>query len=66
MPTEHKKKKSHKEEKPSLISIKSEPDDLKPLEHYIDDRIELIRQIFSTLKSKTIHSITPEFLQVYF
>lgn len=68
MPTEHKKKKSKKEEKsekkPLLLSIKSEPDDLKPLEHYVDDRIELIRQIFSTLKSKTIQSIIPEFLQV--
>lgn len=65
MPTEHKKKKaSKKEEKKLPIVIKSEPQDLKPLENYVDDRVELIQQIFSTLKSKTIQSIVPDFLQV--
>lgn len=66
MPTESKKKKSSKakDEKKPLLLIKSEPDDLKPLEHYVDDRIELIKQIFTTLKTKTVESIIPEFLQV--
>lgn len=64
MPTENKKKKLKSDEKKSLLSIKSEPEDLKPLEHYVDDRIELIKQIFESLKSKTIESIIPDFLQV--
>lgn len=64
MPTESRKKKSTNVEKKSLLSIKKEADDVKPLEHYVDDRIELIKQIFGTLKSKTIESIIPEFLQV--
>lgn len=73
MPTENRKrksikeeKKSVKEEKKSLLSIKREPDELKSLEHYVDDRIELIKQIFDSLKTKTIESIIPEFLQVSF
>lgn len=67
MPTESKKKKSSKtkdEKKPLLQIIKSEPDDVKPLGHYVDDRIELIKQIFTTLRTKTVESIIPEFLQV--
>lgn len=64
MPTESKKKKSHKDEKKSLLSIKKEEEDVHPLEHYVDDRIDLIKQIFGSLKSKTIESIIPEFLQV--
>lgn len=64
MPTEHKKSKSTKSEKKPLITAKIEPDDLKPLENYVDDRVELIRQIFGTLKTKTIQSIIPDFLQV--
>lgn len=64
MPTENKKKKLKHDEKNSLLSIKSEPEDLKPLEHYVDDRIELIKQIFGSLKGKTIESVIPEFLQV--
>lgn len=63
MPTEHKKKKAPKDVKP-ILPIKSEPTDVFPLDHYADDKVELIRQIFSCLKSKTIHSITPDFLQV--
>lgn len=66
MPTENRKKKSKKDEKKPLISIKIESAELKPLEHYVDDRIELIKQIFGSLKSKTIESIIPEFLQVIF
>lgn len=63
MPTEHKKKKA-KKVKNSIIAIKSEPSELHPLEHYVDDKVQLIRQIFGTLKAKTINSITPDFLQV--
>lgn len=63
MPTEHKKKKEAKEKKPTIL-IKNEPRDVFPLAHYADDKVELIRQIFSCLKTKTIHSITPDFLHV--
>lgn len=73
MPTESKKKKSKKDDKKdvkkeekkiSALLIKSEPVELKSLEHYVDDRVELIRQIFDSLKAKTIESIIPDFLQV--
>lgn len=63
MPSENKKKKTHKTEKIPLDKIKSEPQDLKSMEHYVDDRVELIQQAFSVLKTKTITSIAPEFLQ---
>lgn len=63
MPTEHKKKKATKDIKP-ILAVKSEPTDVFPLAHYVDDKVEIIRQIFGCLKSKTIHSITPDFLQV--
>lgn len=46
--------------------IKTEPVELQPLGHYVDDRVELIRQTFMNLKPKTIKSITPDFLQVKF
>lgn len=59
MPTEHKKSKLK-----ANVEIKTEAQDLHPLSHYIDDRVELIRQIFMSLKSKTIKSIAPDFLQV--
>lgn len=63
MPTEHKKKSKTKEKKPAVL-VKSEPQDIYPLAHYVDDKVELIRQIFTSLKTKTIHSITPDFLHV--
>lgn len=63
MPTEHKSKKANKRKSPS-ISIKNEPMEVQTLEHYIDDRVELVRQMFSSLKSKTLKTIVPEFLQV--
>lgn len=47
-----------------MVLVKSEPHDLHPLEHYVDDRVELVRQIFGSLKTKTINSIIPDFLQV--
>lgn len=61
MPTEHKKSKS---KATTNVEIKVECEDLHPLGHYIDDKVELIRQIFKILKSKTIKSIAPDFLQV--
>lgn len=61
MPTEHKKTKS---KATANVEIKVEAQDLHPLNHYIDDRVELIRQIFMSLKSKQIKSIAPDFLQV--
>lgn len=64
MPTENKKKKSSKDDKKLINLIKKEPNDLKSLEHYVDDRVELIKQIFDSLKPKTIESIIPDFLQV--
>lgn len=64
MPTEHKKKKAKKEKPVPIVLVKSEPIDLHPLEHYVDDRVELVRQIFGSLKTKTINSIIPDFLQV--
>lgn len=73
MPTESKKKKSKRDEKKvekkeekkmSTLLIKTEPIELKSLEHYVDDRVELIRQIFDSLKAKTVESIIPDFLQV--
>lgn len=69
MSAENKKKKSKKDEKKdekkmSSLLIKSEPIELKSLDHYVDDRVELIRQIFDSLKTKTVESIIPEFLQV--
>lgn len=66
MPSESKRKKSQKTEKiekKPLDKIKTEPEDLKSLEHYVDDRVELLQQAFSLLKTKTITSIAPEFLQ---
>lgn len=65
MPTEHKKNKSKTTATVTAkVDIKVESQDQHPLSHYIDDRVELIRQIFMSLKSKTIKSIAPDFLQV--
>lgn len=61
MPTEHKK---NKLKASANVEIKVEGQELHPLNHYIDDRVELIRQIFMSLKSKNIKSIAPDFLQV--
>lgn len=62
MPTHRNKVKSKRATTKTDIKIKSQ--DLHPLTYYIDDRVELIRQIFMTLKSKTIKAIAPDFLQV--
>ncbi|XP_055844472.1 protein IWS1 homolog [Episyrphus balteatus] len=58
------KKKSKSTKIPEPIKIKKEDDHLIcPMEHYVDDRVELIRQIFSSLKPKTITNLAPEFLK---
>uniref|UniRef100_A0A6P4FLD5 Neurofilament medium polypeptide n=1 Tax=Drosophila rhopaloa TaxID=1041015 RepID=A0A6P4FLD5_DRORH len=52
---------------PKPISIKKEKMEedrtLQPISHYIDDRLELVKQIFGTLKPKTIMNLAPEFLK---
>lgn len=48
----------------TAASIKEEPQETFPLSHFVDDPVELIRQVFLSLKSKTIKSIAPDFLQV--
>ncbi|XP_032309663.1 neurofilament medium polypeptide isoform X1 [Drosophila ananassae] len=52
---------------PKPISIKKEKVEedrqLHPISHYIDDRLELVKQIFGTLKPKTILNLAPEFLK---
>ncbi|XP_055376928.1 dentin sialophosphoprotein isoform X2 [Condylostylus longicornis] len=53
---------SKKVEIPSENDMKGD-EELKPLSHYIDDRLELVKQIFSTLKPKTIKSLSPDFLK---
>lgn len=60
MPTVPTKKKI----KIGTATIKEEPQEAFPLSHYVDDPVELIRQVFLSLKSKTIKSIAPDSLQV--
>lgn len=62
------KKKTISDQIPKPISIKKEKSEedrtLHPISHYIDDRLELVKQIFGTLKPKTIMNLAPEFLKV--
>lgn len=53
MPSEKKKAKKQK------IKIKQEPQEIHPLSHYVDDRVELIKQVFATIKPKVIKSVAP-------
>lgn len=63
MPTEQSAK-NNKSKKFDKTKIKTETTtESHSLSHYIDDRPELLNQIFATLKSKTIKSIAPAFLQ---
>ncbi|XP_053671306.1 histone-lysine N-methyltransferase SETD1B [Anopheles nili] len=65
MPIQKKKVKKPKENetaKPS-VNIKQEPEELKPLSAYIDDRLELLRQVFSCVKPKEIKYLLPDFLE---
>ncbi|EDW94722.1 enolase-phosphatase E1 [Drosophila yakuba] len=61
------KKSSKGDQIPKPISIKKEKIEderkLQPISHYIDDRLELVKQIFGTLKPKTIMNLAPEFLK---
>ncbi|XP_016935024.2 uncharacterized protein DDB_G0286299 [Drosophila suzukii] len=61
------KKHSKSDQIPKPISIKKEKMEedrtLHPMTHYIDDRLELVKQIFGTLKPKTIMNLAPEFLK---
>lgn len=58
------KKKSKSTKLPEPMKIKREDDHIiHPMEHYVDDRVELIRQIFASLKPKTITNLAPDFLK---
>ncbi|XP_023164112.2 uncharacterized protein LOC111594865 [Drosophila hydei] len=61
------KKKAKSDQIPKPITIKKEKSEedrtLHPISHYIDDRLELVKQIFGTLKPKTIMNLAPEFLK---
>lgn len=60
MPSEKKKAKKVKK------LVKTELTEIQPIGHYVDDRLELITQVFSCLKAKTVKSFAPEFLSVIF
>lgn len=65
MPSSRHKYKSSADEIPEKnMNIKSEPKETHPLSFYVDDRVELIKQTFASLKTKTIKSICPGFLDV--
>lgn len=49
----------------SSPKIKLEPEEIHPLEYYVGDRVELIRQAFKCLKTKTIKSLAPDCLKVH-
>ncbi|XP_037933018.1 uncharacterized protein LOC119667778 [Teleopsis dalmanni] len=63
-----KKKTSNKLIKiPKPIKVKKEKTEedrtIHTMAHFIDDRLELVKQIFGTLKPKTITNLAPEFLK---
>lgn len=50
---------------PAPVKVKQEDEGvLHPLTFYIDDRVELIKQVFASLKPKTIKNLSPNFLKV--
>ena len=64
----HKTKKKTKTVKlPKPIKVKKEKSDEdrlpQSMTHYMDDRLEMIKQIFNSLKPKTIINLAPEFLK---
>uniref|UniRef100_A0A182VRX1 Uncharacterized protein n=1 Tax=Anopheles minimus TaxID=112268 RepID=A0A182VRX1_9DIPT len=65
MPTQKKKVKKATEttEAKATVDIKQEPEELKPLSAFVDDRLELIRQVFSCVKPKEIKYLLPDFLE---
>lgn len=60
------KKKTVKIPKPIKIKKEKTDEDRMPqsMMYYIDDRLELVKQIFGSLKPKTIMNLAPEFLKV--
>uniref|UniRef100_T1GA81 Uncharacterized protein n=1 Tax=Megaselia scalaris TaxID=36166 RepID=T1GA81_MEGSC len=49
---------------PAPVKVKQEDEGvLHPLTFYIDDRVELIKQVFASLKPKTIKNLSPNFLK---
>lgn len=59
MPSE---KKSKKQKGANKVALAEGP--LKPLAEYVDDRLELTKQLFSCLKTKNIKQRLPANLQV--
>ncbi|XP_005187116.2 ABC transporter F family member 4 [Musca domestica] len=59
------KKKTAKIPKPIKIKKEKTDEDRMPqsMMYYIDDRLELVKQIFGSLKPKTIMNLAPEFLK---
>lgn len=50
---------------PVPLKVKEEDEGiLHPMSYYIDDRVELIKQVFASLKPKTIKNLAPAFLKV--
>lgn len=50
---------------PAPVKVKQEDEGvLHHLTFYIDDRVELIKQVFASLKPKTIKNLSPNFLKV--
>lgn len=50
---------------PAPLKVKQEDEGIvHPLTFYIDDRVELIKQVFNSLKPKTIKNLAPNFLKV--
>ncbi|XP_004530792.1 glutamic acid-rich protein [Ceratitis capitata] len=61
------KKKTKTGKIPKPIKIKKEKTEedrtLHSMSHYVDDRLELVKQIFGSLKPKTITNLAPDFLK---
>lgn len=53
---------------PKPVKIKKEKNDEEycppSLKFYLDDRLEMVKQIFGSLKPKTILNLTPAYLKV--
>ncbi|KAL5286588.1 CAAP1 family protein [Megaselia abdita] len=49
---------------PAPLKVKQEDEGvLHPMSFYIDDRVELVKQVFASLKPKTIKNLAPSFLK---
>lgn len=62
------KRKSRTAKIPKPIKVKKEKIDEErtpqSMAYHMDDRLELVKQIFGTLKPKTIINLAPDFLKV--